>query len=232
MILKLFPFQNEVMLSEEYVTIFQINNKSLFNKVANSFYDLSTGQLGEENIVLLEDGKLIDFEEKVLFLSDLWHFDCTSKNITNKLLNYIENNYKLDVELMEEIQKQLQLIRLGIRELTDELPFEVEMKEMITVQDLLKMLGVKLAKLDGYSLLERALSIIEIVEQFKLYPVIILCNIKNYFNEEDLLELYKQAIHCKIKLMIFEFGIPEKLIEYERMWYIDEDYEEFIKKPL
>lgn len=230
MILKLFPFQNEIILSESYVTIFQVNNKRLFNKVANSFYELSIGQQGEENILLIEKDQIVDFDEAVLFLPDVWHFDVNNKSITNKLLNYIEDNYKLDVELMEEIHKYLQLIRLGVEQLTDELPFDIEMKESVTLQDLLKMLGIKLAKLNGRSLLERALTILEIVEYFKLYPVVILCNIKNYFDKDELMELYKQAIHCKIQLMLFEFGDLEETLPYETIWYIDEDYEEFIKK--
>ena len=228
MILKLFPFRNDIVLSEEYVTVFQINNKALFSKVANSLFALSLGQQGEENLILTDEEKRLDFEDNVLFLTDLWHFDCNSKVIISKLLNYIESNYKLDLELMDNFQKQVHLIQIGIRDITDELPFDIEMKSVVTLQDILKMLGVKVAKPDGYTLIERALTIIEIVEVFKLYPIIIFCNIKNYFKESELDELYKQALHCKIKIMMLEVGPTNPLITNEKVWYIDEDYEEFI----
>lgn len=227
MILKLFPFENEIKLSQQYIAILQINNKRLFNRVANSLYLCSIGQVGEENIILVDEEKKINFEEEVLFLPDFWCFDCNHRKITNKLFSYIEENYKLDVEIMDEFQKHLQLIQLGIREITDELPFEVEMKQVVTVQDILKMLGIKLAKLDGCSLIERILTIIEIVEGFKLYSAIILCNVKAYLEENELLELYKHAICCNIRLMIVEYGIIEEPLANESIWYIDEDYEEF-----
>lgn len=227
MIFKLFPFQNEIVLSEEYVSIFQINNKRLFNRVANSLYLLSIGQPGDEDIIFVDGDKKVDFQEEGLFLSDLWHFDHNNKKIISKLFAFIEENYKMDTELMESFQQQIQLIQAGIREITDELPFNVEIKQVIILQDVLKMLGIKLEKMEGYSLIERALTILEIVEQFKLCSVIVLCNVKNYLDENELLELYKHALHCKIKLLIIDYGEPEKLILNEKIWYIDEDYEEF-----
>lgn len=228
MIIKLFPFQNDIVLSEEYITVFQLNNKKLFNKVANSLYALSLGQQGEENLVLIDEEKISSFEDEVLFLSDLWHFDYNSKRIITKLLNYIENNYRLDTEFMENFQQQVQFIQNGVRDIVEELPFEIEMKAIVTLQDILKMLGVKIAKFDGYTLIERGLTIIEIVEYFRLYSVIIFCNIKNYLEEYELRELYNQALHCKIKIVMLEFGMVHDLIENEKIWYIDEDYEEFI----
>lgn len=227
MILKVFPF-NEVIINEEYITVLQVNNKVLFSRIANSLYALSMGQQGEENIILTDEMKQVEFQEEVLFLSDLWHFDCTSKIITSKLLNYIENNYKLDPELLEDFQKQVQLIQNGIRDIVDELPFETEMKVMVTLQDIVKMLGVKVSKLDGYTLIERAITIIQIVEQFRLCSVIIFCNVKDYFEENELLELYKHALHCKIKVIMLEHGEVKTLIANEKAWYIDEDYEEFV----
>lgn len=226
--LKIFPFEKSVVLSEEYVALLQLNNKRLFNRVCNTIYLLTLGQPGEEDILMTEEDKEIDFEE-ILFLTDLWHFDCNSKKILTKLFSFIEANYKVDAELMQAFQQHLQWIQGGIRESLEELPFNVEMKAMVTLQDVLKMLGVKLARLEGYSLIEKILTIIDIVEQFNLYPAIILCNIKAYLEKNELEELYKHAICCKIKLMIIEYGVPQEELINEKVWYIDEDYEEFLR---
>lgn len=225
--IRVFPFQNDIMLSETYITILNVNNKKLFNRLANTFYTYSIGEEGEEQVLLIEEDKTLDFDEEILFLSDLWHFDCGNKKIVAKLFNYIEQNYKSDVELMEVFQQQLQRIQVEISDITDELPFEIEMKEVVTLLDILKMLGVKVAKLDGLSLIERAISIVEIVSTFKLYPCIMMCNIKDYLEKNELIELYKATMHCKIKLIIYEYGPVYERLADEKIWYIDEDYEEF-----
>lgn len=227
MILKIFPFENEINIEEHHIAILYVQDKTLFNRLANSFYQLTNGQDGQEKIILVENDKILNIQDSLLFLPDLWGFDYNNKKILNKLAQYIERHYKLDAEEMEAFQKQVQLIQLGVQEIINELPFQIDMKSAILIPDILKMLGIKIGDMTHATLLERALAFIEIIQIFELCETVVFVNLKNYFNNKEINELYRHAIHYKIKIMILEYGTFEEKLPYEKVWLIDEDYDEF-----
>ena len=92
----------------------------------------------------------------------------------------------------------------------------------------MKILSIKIETTKYDSPFEKLLGLIDIFEIFELGKLLILCNIKSYFEEEQLVEIYKYALYKKIKLLVIEPIIAEKLIKYEKKLQIDENFDDIV----
>ncbi len=79
-------------------------------------------------------------------------------------------------------------------------------------------------------ILKNLYTFVDIVSEFNLYDIIILSNVKVYFDDEKLLEFYKYCYYKKVKILLVEPFNGRKILEYERKFVIDENYDDFLVK--
>jgi len=114
----------------------------------------------------------------------------------------------------------------GIRlaeNLIEEFPLPLDYQE-INVKDFLELFDFKIASIETGTFNDRLLSFIDIVETFSLYKLLVFVNIKNYFSNAEMVEIYKYCAYKKVKLLIIEGIKQSELLEYEKKLRINEDF--------
>ncbi|MDE7424844.1 MAG: type II-A CRISPR-associated protein Csn2 [Lachnospiraceae bacterium] len=228
--MRIFSFETEICFTDDFVDVIQVKNHKLFGNLVNSIYKMSNGvEEGiQEQIVLEEDEKILNFSKETMFIMDFMNFDFNQRKIQNALYRYVEEVYNLEYERFDSFQTSFYNLNLDMFDILVELPFEYECKENIEVQDYLKMIGLKIKQHGEQTVLERLLLIMDVIHYFRLAKVLFLVNVKSFLEKEELVELYKYSKYKKISLVILESGIEVKPVDYEKILFIDSDYDEIL----
>lgn len=219
--IKIFGLDNAFELKEENVNIISISNVKMFSNVVKIINNKING-IEEDEIILLDDeNKEINMKSSCMILLDLFNFDFNSKKILNKLYDVIEEKIKLNQDL--ELDNYVLNIRNYLIEEINELPFEFSMKSDLDISEVLKLFNVKIDTINYESILEKIEFFMDLLSTLKIANIIFVPNLKEYLDNDELIELYKYALYSNIKLIIIERKNSDKL-KYERIWEIDENY--------
>ena len=119
------------------------------------------------------------------------NIEYNSKKILNKLYTIIADNIKLSEK--SELDELVFKFRNFLVKEINELPFEFEMKSDIEIEDILKSFTLKIDESCYFELIEKVEFLIDIIKEFKIAKILVLPNLKNYFTNEELIEIYKYA---------------------------------------
>ena len=119
MIMKIFSLENDMIFTEEYINVLQIQDKKLFTNVINSLNDnINNIEDTKERIIILDNDTEIKIEKEVLMIIDVFNIDFNQKKIQNALYNKIEKIYKQEFERMSEFQNVFQKLQLNVLDLS------------------------------------------------------------------------------------------------------------------
>ena len=103
MIMKIFSLENDIIFTEEYINVLQIQDKKLFTNVINSLNDnINNIEDTKERIIILDNDTEIKIEKEVLMFIDVFNIDFNQKKIQSALYNKIEKIYKQEFERMSD----------------------------------------------------------------------------------------------------------------------------------
>lgn len=224
--LRINGFENELNLGNGKVNIVQIENSKLFTHIIDVLNDKINGIDNNEIFLFDEKNEELNISKEMIIVFDMFNIDFNTKKIIGKIYDIISNNIKENPdELIEKINFNIR--KKLINELND-LPFNFDVKETIDVLDLLKIYNVKIDFKMYSNILEKVELLIDIISNLRIATVLIIPNLKSYFSEKELLELYKYSLYNEISLISIERRKYRKL-KYEQILYIDNEYDEVLK---
>ena len=224
--LRINGFENELNLGDGKVNIVQIENSKLFTHIIDVLNDKINGIDNNEIFLFDEKNEELNISKEMIIVFDMFNIDFNTKKIIGKIYDIISNNIKENSdELIEKINFNIR--KKLINELND-LPFNFDVKETIDVLDLLKIYNVKIDFKMYSNILEKVELLIDIISNLRIATVLIIPNLKSYFSEKELLELYKYSLYNEISLISIERRKYRKL-KYEQILYIDNEYDEVLK---
>ncbi|MBU3193411.1 type II-A CRISPR-associated protein Csn2 [Clostridium algidicarnis] len=227
--LSVFPLENDIEFSENYVNILEIENKKMFSQFVYSLNRIINYNEESEEVILLEGNKRLSISKDVMLIHDLFNIDVNESKILKALHLDIENQYKQEYSEVNLLEKFNDVIK-NINDIISSYDFEFEYKKEITIKELLKTINFKFDSNYYDNPFDNIMCIFDLVSTFNLYKVIIVVNAKCYFEEEELEEIYKAAKYRNINLLIIEPIIEVQLKYLENKLSIDNDYDEFIFK--
>lgn len=226
MIMRINNFENDIVISDEYVRVLEIEDKALFANIIQSVYSLCNKEESQEYILLLEEDRKLDFSKEAYLVIDILNIDFNDRKILNKLYEGISLTIDQDLEMKEKLERQFTDMFNYLDTTLIELPFEFTYKNELKIEDLLKFYGIKLYSTEK-TFMEKVLYLIDLISLLDLCEVLIFCNIKSFFKEEQIEEIYKHIIHNKLKVLLIEGNIADKTLKYERKLRIDSYFEDY-----
>lgn len=227
--LVIFPFENKIEIANDRLTTLEISNLSLFNQVLETLYALNNNRLGSESIRLYDaEMEELSICHEVLLLGDYFDFKKYDALATKSLLKDLEKNLKTDVEISQKItQKVLELSTIFEAEVLDYTSMiHFELNPSFT--DVLKLFKFSIKVSEAPSVFERMLELIDTISEFSVSQLLILVNLRVFLNEKELGEIKKHIIAKKVNVLLIESSLSLGKRDFERIYQIDEDYEEFI----
>lgn len=213
-------FQEPIVLEDDKVCVIQIENKRCYRELLCEIFYQSNHTL-EGRFLVTEEAKSFDLGKDVHIITDILSIDSNQRKIISKLYQRLEataeeNDFYLETqEVLSKIQKFISL-------LTDNETVALNFKEEVSLQDLFKIADVKIES-ENSRLLEKLLDYLGIVQEFLKPKCIIVMGLKQFFEKEELEEIYKFAVYQEIQLVLIENVRDVENYEREEKVIIDED---------
>ena len=213
-------FQEPIVLEDDKVCVIQIENKRCYRELLCEIFYQSNHTL-EGRFLVTEEAKSFDLGKDVHIITDILSIDSNQRKIISKLYQRLEataeeNDFYLETqEVLSKIQKFISL-------LTDNETVALNFKEEVSLQDLFKIADVKIES-ENSRLLEKLLDYLGIVQEFLKPKCIIVMGLKQFFEKEELEEIYKFAVYQEIQLVLIENVKDVENYEREEKVIIDED---------
>ena len=156
--------------------------------------------------------------------TDYFELQLNSNKVTNEMVKYFSRIFKEEDKLA--LQKQYKKLIDLYKRILNNIDVPIVIEENNSIESTLKYLKVSFAIQDN--LLDNLLLIIDIEHVFRFNNLLIFVNLKQYLNNEELIELYKYAIYNKIKIMLIDSQSYGCTQNYEKKLIIDENLEEIV----
>lgn len=227
--LRFICFENLIEFDERYINIVEIAEKELFKKSIYLINKFAKNIEDGNDVVLLDKEKRLEISKNILVVNDFYNIDINSNKILKSLYNDIEIQYNYEYG-DDNLLINLQNIFNNMGQVLSYYDFELEYKRELKVSEILKAIGLKFNEYYYDNPFDNIICLFDLISSFNLYKVVTLVNLKLFFNESEILEIYKSALQRNIKLLVFEYGEESTLLEYEKKLYIDNDFDEFLLK--
>lgn len=224
MIMRIFSVDYEINFEKGSVPVLMISNQSYYTKLITNLRLLSEGEESDENIVVEENDKILDFKNQVYFVMDFFAFSPNQKKIITALYQRIEKTAALDSETIQLFRQSVSNTLQELNSILEEIPLELTFNMSPEICDYLKMSDVKIHQEKNSSILERLFTLIDVLAFLKTHRLIVLVNAKIFLTDEEILEVYKYALYTEVKILLIESGEPDEKLPYEEIVWIDEDY--------
>ena len=252
MIMRIPSFENDIVFSENYISVLHIQNGTLFARIIGSINSLINGveELNEKIIFIDEDEKIMKASKDIMLITDIWNFDFNQKKIQSALFQKIEKIYQQEYERLSDFQTHFQSLQINAMDVWEDLPFEFEYKDSIGVQEYLKLLGLKIAMGDRDSIFGFIKNIkefeamklegkkigvigggavgLDVVEYFGIAKLVVFTNLKLYLSQKELEEVYKYIMYKKVMVLLLETGDEKECVKNEKILFVDSDYDEIM----
>ena len=214
---------NDIILSDDYVFSFEINNKSLFYRIINDFNNISNGKIIDD-IYLYDDLEEVTITNKILLIIDYFNIDFNNKKYLVYLNKLIVENIN-DKDILSINQYYNKMLKIIARSACD-INISIDINDEFDIQNIIKLLKISIENKDN--ILDKIILLIDIEKELSINNFIILVNIKQLLNKDELIELYKYAIYNQVKLILVDYGCYGVTINNEKKLIIDESLEEFM----
>lgn len=225
MIFRIKGFELDVIIEESQVTTIEIIDKQVFRSCIKSIQNNILGFVNNE-VVIEENNEIINYTKGIELITDYFNLSVNSKSIIQSLHKKISEDIYYDVELHYKIEEKLMELNNLIRMNFDDYEFGLNMNGEVSIQNLLKMFDLKIDETEYETILNKIYLFIDLIFVFNPNKLLIFINLKEYFNEAEILEIYKYLIYKKIKFLCME-SCNDVIIESEIKYSIDDDLIEF-----
>lgn len=223
--LEIHPLDHSIPFDDESVIILAIDNQRLYRELIESFVQTLRGETAPIIMQLYEAGECLVLEKELLLITDVFSFDFKQRTLVTKIYKQLEKRYHVSKEADIIDQKIVELRSLIVDQLQGSL-IELTVDDATSLANIYKMFNLRI-DIEETTMLQRLLAVIDVIAELALVRVLVLNNIRSYFNENELIELYKYALYQKVNLLLIEPHHQAKAIRYEKTLHIDEDYVEF-----
>ena len=189
----------------------------MFRKTIMDVYNQIIGNPG--NLVLSENNQEIKFSKHVELINDYINIDLNDKKILIKLYTLLKDKSLEDYDSYCRISES---ISDYVQELLFDEEFDLIQIENIDPIDIFKGVSVKIDD-SSMNVSEKLLEYITILEKFMNIRLFLFVNLKEFFNDEEIVQIYKRLLLNKTKFIIMQSKVTEPIDCRETVYIIDED---------
>lgn len=226
--IKFFGIENEIIFRQGMVSVLEIENRPLLRNVIFGLYHLRNENQSNMAITM-EINKNIEPLSNFELITDILNLDLSASQA--KLTKYIYGELEKSQEEYKEIYNDLAQIKSKIFSFLSDISFDLCYNEP-EILDLIKDFNFKLNCKTNESILPNVLNFLKAVKFLKLADIVIFVDLKKYFSESELLQIYNMSFILDLKILLIESSISSQLLPNEWKLSIDDDLYESIPLEL
>ena len=214
---------NNIGFDNSYINCLEIENKNYFYKVVNDINSISNGNILEDVIFSDDEYKELNLSNKINMVFDYFNFDFNSKKIISIINKKINDN--ISVEDKENLSKLYNKIRKIYLPILNDMDLNIDINNDFDLDSIIKLLNVSIKPKDN--LLDNLFLLVDIEKDLSINKIIVFVNLKQYLNNNELIELYKYLLYNNVVVLLIDSQSYGVCNEYEKKLIIDDELEEY-----
>lgn len=214
---------NNIGFDNSYINCLEIENKNYFYKIVNDINSISNGNILEDVIFSDDEYKELNLSNKINMVFDYFNFDFNSKKIISIINKKINDN--ISVEDKENLSKLYNKIRKIYLPILNDMDLNIDINNDFDLDSIIKLLNVSIKPKDN--LLDNLFLLVDIEKDLSINKIIVFVNLKQYLNNNELIELYKYLLYNNVVVLLIDSQSYGVCNEYEKKLIIDDELEEY-----
>ena len=151
------------------------------------------------DFILSDDDAILDISKNILLITDVFEISSLSKQLKNKLQQYVETSYDND-DLYQDVYQKL--IEFG-NDLTNSSPYPLCFNQEISKFDIIKLLDIQFEH-NYSSLLEEVIDYIDIFSQIIKTKLFVFVSLRSFLTDEEFNNFMKIMDYKGIRVLLIE----------------------------
>ena len=151
------------------------------------------------DFILSDNDEILDISKNILLITDVFEISGLSKQLKNKLQQYVESSYDNDALFQDVYDK---LIEFG-DDLINSAPYPLCFSQSLTKIDIIKMLDIQLEH-NYSSLLEAVIDYIDIFSQIIKTKLFVFVSLRSFLTDEEFNNFMKIMDYKGIRVLLIE----------------------------
>ena len=189
----------ELQLCENQISTIVMENPLVFTQLLQTIIRQIEGEEGD--LLLSEGDKILTFSKNVVLIDNPLMINCNEKRIISKIHKELGNI--VNTEMYEKYSMLNTEIVKFVEAAMDTVPYHLEMDYQVDVTELLKTYDVKIAT-EETDPLEKLIDYLRALHAICNIKIVIVLNLKQFFTEEQVKQVYEFCFYEKIFLINME----------------------------
>ena len=151
------------------------------------------------DFILSDNDEILDISKNILLITDVFEISGLSKQLKNKLQQYVETSYDND-DLYQDVYQKL--IEFG-NDLINSAPYPLCFSQSLTRIDIIKILDIQLEH-NYSSLLEEVIDYIDIFSQIIKTKLFVFVSLRSFLTDEEFNNFMKIMDYKGIRILLIE----------------------------
>lgn len=219
-----FDYLENVLDLSNNVFSLEIENKNYFYRCVRDLNFISNGDILDKFYCFNSDNSELVIAGKIMVVSDYFNFDELFKCYSNPFIKYISTfcNDEINNKFTTDYKK----IKKDFTQLIKEVDLPILINDEFNLEIFIKLLKPRF--LIDNNLLNNLFLCIDLEKIFKLNKILVFVNLKQYLNQDELIEFYKYALYNQVKILLIDSQSYGPTLEYEHKLIIDKNLDEIM----
>lgn len=224
MIISFSGFDHPITCDDVGVSVVQISNKAMFARICQSLVSGRGEEAVEPYSVWKEDGTEILSSRAFLPVIDAFNLPWKHKSLSGGLYKQFEKHLLMDEDDRRRVQQLNEQLKSAVTQIGFQYHGEYGFGIEWSLQRYLNAFGFGVELSPSASLFDNLISFIELTADVGLSETLLFVNLKTFFTEKELLEVYKKMVFYGINALLLENHDAVMFNEFERKTVIDQHF--------
>ena len=174
-----------------------VENIELLRTIILQFKFQINNKIGD--FILSDNDAILDISKNIILITDVFEISGLSKQLKNKLQQYVESSYDND-DLYQDVYQKL--IEFG-NDLTNSSPYPLCFNQEISKFDIIKLLDIQFEH-NYSSLLEEVIDYIDIFSQIIKTKLFVFVSLRSFLTDEEFNNFMKIMDYKGIRVLLIE----------------------------
>ncbi|NLD50850.1 MAG: type II-A CRISPR-associated protein Csn2 [Clostridiaceae bacterium] len=212
-------FSKPIEFKENIINVLIVENQSVFSNMVSDLLAQLNNQEGE--FVLSRNYEPIAIAKETELIINPFDITLNDKRIINRLYNEL-NRIASGEEILSETQRIRSEIEKYLTRIIENVDYFIDFESELDITSLLKASNIRIT-FSGSTLVEKVMDYINVLKNLCNTRLFLFVNIKTFFSDKELTELYKYIEYNKLDILIIENTVREKKFAQEAIRIIDVD---------
>ena len=214
---------NNLVFNNEYINCLEVENKNYFYKIVKELNNIANGEM-EDNVIFTDnESNEINIINKINIIIDYFNIEFNSKKILSLINKKINSSISVnDKDNLSKLYNKIKKIYIPI---LNDMDLNIDINNDFDLDLIVKLLNVSIKNKDN--ILDNLFLLTDIEHELNISKLLVFVNLKQYLNEQELIELYKYLLYNNIVVLLIDSQAYGVCNEYEKKIIIDNELEEY-----